>query len=49
MNESLVGVIIGGTITAVFSFILDYINAKRNRKLSLMEKRELLYIVEKRF
>ena len=44
MNETIIGVIVGGVITAGFTFLLDYINNKRNRGNRTLEKREETYL-----
>lgn len=40
---SLVGVVVGAVLTSIFTFLMDYIRAKREEKLHLKRKREALY------
>ena len=43
LNDGFVGVLIGGTITSVFAFILDYIKSNRDEKIYNRRNREKLY------
>lgn len=44
MSDALCGVIIGGIITAVFTWFLDYLKTKREEKTYIKRKSEAVYL-----